>query len=73
MLNNREVFIKRAEKHEELAKELRALASGKYFDNDGNELARVENGKLTFLSKTSKLDIVEFNRFANWLKKMASI
>lgn len=71
MLSDKETFIKKAERHEELAKQLRSLASGKYINDHGNEFANIENGQLTFVGKSPKLSSNEFSRFANWLKKVA--
>jgi hypothetical protein len=72
-MSNKEMFIKKAERHEELAKQLRGLASGKYIDDEGNEFAKVDSGKLTFTGKAPKLDSTEFARFSAWLKKVASV
>lgn len=73
MMSSKEMIIKKAEKHEELAKQLRSLASGKYIDDQGNEFAKVENGQLTFVGKSPKLSSSEFYRFADWLKKVTSV
>lgn len=73
MNSTKEKILQKAAKHEEMAKQLRDLALGRYIDEEGNEFAKVTNGVLTFSSKSPKLSYEEFSRFASWLKKVSTM
>lgn len=73
MHDTKEQILRKAAKHEEMARQLRDLALGRYVDNDGNEFAKVNDGVLTFCGKSPKLSYEEFPRFSAWLKKVLTM